>query len=300
MDTNKSYTINDLADWGFDGKSLAVIGHPIKHSLSPIMHNALINSLSNRNDEYKDWAYFKFDIQPDHLQQALKLFYEKNFLGLNLTVPHKVMALDFTKVISNEAINVGAINTLKWTQSGYEGFNTDGYGLSRAIINDFDLNLENNNILIIGAGGAARAAVVESLNNSCDSIFIKNRSSERLDALLNDIIHLDPNKKISRFESETILPSNGVVINATSIGLNQDDPIPIDFNLIPQSWAIYDMVYSPSETNLVKQAKQLGYQASMGLSMLSFQGAKSFEIWAEETFDHALMLNYLDEHIKNI
>ena len=121
MDTDKTYSYSDLEKWDFSGTALAVIGQPIQHSLSPTMHNALIRSLSERELSFSKWAYFKFEIDPNILSEALELFHSKKFLGLNLTLPHKVLALDSVKSVSESAKNIGAINTLKWTPSGYVG-----------------------------------------------------------------------------------------------------------------------------------------------------------------------------------
>ena len=141
---------------GFFGTALAVIGQPIKHSLSPIMQNAAIERLSQEDKQFEGWAYFRFEIDPKDLPEALELFHQKRFFGLNLTVPHKVIALDLLGEITDSAKAIGAVNTLKWTDSGYEGFNTDGYGMSKGIEEGVGINLKESSVLILGAGGAAR------------------------------------------------------------------------------------------------------------------------------------------------
>ena len=115
MDTEKIYTLADLKVWDFPGTALAVIGQPIKHSLSPIMQNAAIERLSQEDKQFEEWAYFCFEIDPKDLPEALELFHQKRFFGLNLTVPHKVIALDLLGEITDFAKAIGAVNTLKWT-----------------------------------------------------------------------------------------------------------------------------------------------------------------------------------------
>ena len=190
MNTEKTYTLADLKVWDYPGTALAVVGKPIKHSLSPVMHNAAIGQLAQRNLKYKKWGYFRFDIHPKDLPEALELFFQKRFLGLNLTVPHKVIAMDFLKFFSDSARAIGAVNTLKWTAPGYEGFNTDGYGLLKGIEQGLAKSLNGSNILILGAGGAARAAVVKCLSQNAASIRILNRSKDRLDLMCSSLSNM--------------------------------------------------------------------------------------------------------------
>lgn len=292
MDTEKTYTLADLKVWDYSGTALAVIGQPIKHSLSPIMHNAAIAQLSESDPQYKEWAYFRFEIDPEDLPEALELFYQKRFLGLNLTVPHKVMAIDLLKVISDSARAIGAVNTLKWTASGYEGFNTDGYGMSKGIEQGLGKGLNGSDVLILGAGGAARAAVVECLSQNAASIRILNRSKDRLDAMLlslSDLKGFECILPIQAKEDLSNLTETGICINATSLGLNEKDPLPLDVAFLTPQWAVYDMVYNPQETKLFIEAQRLGCAVKTGLSMLVHQGAKALEIWTGRQIDAQIM-----------
>ena len=128
MDTEKIYTLQDLETTEFSGTPLAVIGHPIQHSVSPAMHNAALAQLRETDSRFIDWAYYRFDIAPEDFAQALALFHKRCFLGLNLTIPHKVQVLDLIQDVSPDAQSMGAVNTLVWNELGYDGFNTDGYG----------------------------------------------------------------------------------------------------------------------------------------------------------------------------
>ena len=292
MDTDKTYSYSDLEKWDFSGTALAVIGQPIQHSLSPTMQNALIRSLSEREPSFSKWAYFKFEIDPNMLSEALQLFHSKKFLGLNLTLPHKVLALDSVKAVSESAKNIGAINTLKWTPSGYVGYNTDGYGLEMGIKSALGVGLNNANVLILGAGGAARAAVVQALKQGARSIYIRNRSKNRLNELMNGLSGLAGFHKIQPIETTEALaelPEQGICINATSLGLKAEDPLPLDLTLMPAEWSVYDMVYNPKETQLTKQATEQNRMQSTGLGMLVHQGARAFELWSEKKVDALIM-----------
>lgn len=292
MNTEKIYSLNDLKVWDYPGTALAVIGKPIKHSLSPIMHNAAFEQLSDNDNRFKEWAYFRFEIDPKDLPEALELFYEKRFLGLNLTVPYKVMVLDLLKTISNSAKAIGAVNTLKWTAHGYEGFNTDGYGMSKGIEQGLGKSLNGNHILILGAGGAARAAVVECLFQKAASIRIINRTKNRLHEMLTSLSEFKGFESIIPLEAKADLanlPEMGICINATSLGLNQNDPLPLDMAFLSSQWIVYDMIYNPQKTQLFIEAKKLGCAAETGLGMLVHQGAKALEIWTEQKVDAQIM-----------
>lgn len=292
MDTHKIYSIEDLKHWDYSGTALAVVGQPITHSLSPIMHNAALAQLKETQKQFSDWAYFRFEIDPTMLAQALELFHAKNFLGLNLTVPHKVIALDTVKEITQAAQSMGAVNTLKWTHSGYQGSNTDGYGLQMGIREGLDQELKDNDIVISGAGGAARAAIVQCLNQGCRSVSILNRSKERLDRMVSDLAGVEGHEKIKTLNTDAELnelSAKGLYINATSLGLTPGDGLPIDLDQLPNQWALYDMVYNPLETKLVATGRAQGRGAATGLGMLVHQGAKALEGWTGTAIDSGIM-----------
>lgn len=294
MDTEKIYRLKDLSNWEFAGTAFAVIGQPIRHSLSPVMHNAVLQSAAESNLSIKDGSYFRFEIDPNDLTQALRLFYEKGFYGLNLTVPHKVMALDLISSVSEEARAIGAVNTLKWSESGYMGYNTDGYGMRVGIAHSLKAELKSNTVLILGAGGAARAAAVECLKQKARSIWMLNRTQDRLEALLQSLSHLEGFDRLVPLVSSdpkalSLLEAEGICINATSLGLGIQDPLPVDLEQLPLNWKVYDMVYNPPETALYRAARAQGRSAATGLSMLVYQGAKAMELWSGQTVDPQCM-----------
>jgi shikimate dehydrogenase len=291
-------TLDDLSTWSRSGHSLAVIGHPIKHSISPAMHNAALAELVKSDPRFADWKYVRFDIPPEQLADALRLFHAKGFHGLNLTVPHKVIAynelnltmsatqpdsLAATHIVERAAQPIGAVNTLLRTTSGWHGHNTDGYGLATAVKESLGRDLSDSHVILLGAGGAARGAAVECLQHACASLWIANRTKLNLDALLIDLAPLAGKIPLHGFDPQeppTGLPADALVINATSAGMKPDDALPIDLAKLPRPSGVYDMIYNPPETRLLAQARALGLPAANGLSMLVHQGAKALEIWA--------------------
>lgn len=271
-------TLRDLDGWHFAGTALAVLGHPIGHSLSPRMHNAALAALARKDSQYGTWRYFRFDIDPADLPVALPLFHARGFHGLNLTVPHKVIALPLLRSIDPLAKAAGAANTLVREPAGWHGRNTDGYGLAAALRETLGLELRGANVLLLGAGGAARGAAVECLQSGCASLAIANRTPQNLAALIHELTPLAHGVPLAAFAPAN-LPAGTVVVNATSSGLKPGDPAPVDLAQLPRPSAVFDMVYNPAETPLLRQARALAIPAANGLAMLVHQGAKALEHW---------------------
>ena len=276
-------TLRDLEFWSRAGTSLAVLGHPIKHSISPAMHNAALGELARTDPRFTDWKYFKFEVHPDDLPRALELLHARRFRGVNLTVPHKVIALDRVAEVDSAARPVGAVNTLRWAPQGWQGFNTDGYGLAGAIRETLGRSLAGAAVILLGAGGAARGAAVECLQQGCASLAIANRTRGNLDALLAILAPVArgiPVRGFSPAAPPAGLPASALVINATSAGLHEGDPVPINLSTLPFPAAVFDMIYNPPVTPLLKAAATLGLPTANGLAMLVHQGAKALEIWS--------------------
>ncbi|MGB0743763.1 MAG: shikimate dehydrogenase family protein [Opitutales bacterium] len=294
LDTEFTYTVEDLGKFEFSSTSLAVIGHPVQHSVSPAMHNAAIANLQLADSRFNDWAYYRFDVPPEEFAAAVPLFYEHNFLGLNLTIPHKVQAMDLIRGVSPDAERMGAVNTLVWNGFGYDGFNTDGYGLKRGLQEDLGFELEGGTIILLGSGGAARAAAVQCVLDGCAKLYVGNRTPSRLNGLM-DVVHAmrggDCAEAFALDAAPKELPDRGVLINATSLGLRADDSAPFDLSLLPDGWKVYDMIYNPAKTTLLKNASARGLDAANGLSMLVHQGVRSLEIWSHAEVDASSMMS---------
>ena len=307
------FTLEDLHHAKFARVPLAVVGHPVAHSLSPRMHNAALAALAREDSGWSatsgragqsrhsgqnavgaarpevalhplaDWHYDKFDIAPEMLAVALDAFAERGFLGLNLTVPHKVLAISLIEEIDPAARAAGAVNTLLRTATGWKGFNTDGYGLAIGVQENLGYELGGRSVILLGSGGAARGAAVECLARGCASLAIGGRTAATRDALLADLRPLAgllPLRGFDLASPPSDLPAGALVINATSAGLKVSEPPPIDLRLIGYPAGIYDMIYNPPQTSLLAAAAELGLQGANGLSMLVHQGARAFEIWS--------------------
>ena len=287
-----TFTLDDLAGWSHEGTALAVLGHPIRHSVSPAMHNAALAAMARVEPGFSAWKYFRFDVPPERLAEALPRFHAAGFHGLNLTVPHKILAFALIKEIDADAVAIGAVNTLHRTADGWHGYNTDGYGLATALRTDLGVTLTGADVVLLGAGGAARGAAVECLRRSCASLWIANRTRANLDALLATLRPLAGATMLQAFDPAAMpdrLPANVVVINATSAGLRAGEPAPMDLHRLPPGAKVYDMVYNPPQTALLRAAAALGWPHANGLSMLVHQGARSLEIWTGASVPVAVM-----------
>jgi shikimate dehydrogenase len=286
------HTLADLSAWSFSGVALAVIGHPIAHSLSPVIHNAALAELARTQPRFRDWRYFKFDIAPADLPAGLAAFHRLNFHGLNLTVPHKSLVMDHLTKSDAFVRAAGAANTLVYFEDGWHGANTDGYGLTTSLQQELAASLAGANVILLGAGGAARGAAVECLRARCTTLWIGNRTATTLTTLLDELAPLAGSTELHGFDltrPATGLPTDAIVINATSLGLGSSDPAPIDLKLLPRPKAVFDMIYRPAQTALLRQAAELGLAQANGLSMLVHQGARSLEIWTGTTVPVAVM-----------
>ncbi len=276
-------TLDDEASWPEAGTRLAVLGHPVAHSLSPAIHNAALSDLAASDPRFRRWRYFRIDVPPARLGEALERLHARGFAGLNLTVPHKVLAFALVRETAPEAAPLEAVNTLIRRSDGWRGDNTDGYGLAAALAADLGVQLAGTPVILLGAGGAARGAAVECLRRGCAALWIANRSPGRLDELLRLLRPLAAAIPVHGFDPQSPpsdLPGDAVVINATSAGLRAGDPPPIDLDRLPRPAALFDMIYNPPQTGLLRQAASRAMPHANGLSMLVHQGARSLELWS--------------------
>jgi shikimate dehydrogenase len=273
----------------------AVFGHPIKHSASPAMQNAGIAALG------LNWRYLAFEVQPTHLGEAIAGAKRMGFVGLNLTVPHKLLAVEMVDVLDDSAKTWGAVNTIRFEPDASgticaRGFNTDADAITRSLREDLGVELRGAKVLLLGAGGAGRVAALKLAADGVGELHLVNRTAARAAALADEIRGRRPEVKV-----EIGYPGAQVdlVLNATSLGLKPDDAIPFaaDRFSLRQTRAVYDMVYRPAETPLLKAAKSAGCRTANGLGMLLYQGAKALEIWSGQPAPTEIMRQAL---IKNV
>lgn len=281
---NTIYTLKDLKKWRTsESPSLGIIGCPIHHSLSHIMHNTALAVLRKHHPQFALWNYYRLHITPEELPEALELFYQNNFIGLNITTPHKSAVIPLLKTIDTDAKSMNSVNTLIRTDSGYHGLSTDNYGLKKALQEALNTELENADVILIGAGGAAKAAAFLTLQSKAKSLWILNRTARNLRQLIATLPD-SPDTAIHSSNLQDIpknIPSTGILIHATTLGLQPNDPLPIDLSFFDSSLKIFDMIYNPPETPLLLAAKASNMLCANGLSMLVHQGAQALRTWTQ-------------------
>ena len=265
---------------------LAVLGSPVGHSLSPAMHNAALEALGSAV------RYAKIECPPEHLAEAVDAARRADFLGLNLTIPHKFEALKLCTELDDTARQLGAVNTLLFDGTRTAGFNTDGPGLVRAIREVFSFDLRDLRVMVLGAGGGAgSAAALQCALEKCPRLVLVNRTDNKAHDIAQratQLLHTDrlegpedPVTVIPLEESDLReqLTRTDLVINATSLGMKRTDPRLIPAAILTPDLMVYDMVYRPAVTRLLEDAKNAGARTANGLSLLLHQGALSLEIW---------------------
>ncbi len=271
-----------------------ILGFPCQHSLSPLMHNAAFAYLKI-NAEYKI-----FEKRPQDLKDFITALSQNDICGLNITVPYKEKVIPFLNTVSPEAELIGAVNTLKVSANRLAGFNTDGAGFLKHLTEDLKFNPENKNIAILGAGGASRAVSLYLAQGRPKSISIYDIDKTKLSAL---VAHLKGNSEGSEIKSagsieELHIPDADLLVNATPVGMKESDPVLVDGNLLKSDLLVYDLIYNPKETKLLKSAKEKGARISNGLGMLLYQGVLAFEIWTGQSAPIEVMRQALKEGVK--
>jgi shikimate dehydrogenase len=275
-------------------KLLGVIGHPIEHSLSPIMHNAALAALHLEHPEL-NFVYLPFAIRPEDLATAVAGFRAISLQGFNVTIPHKQAIIPLLSEVSPLAQAIGAVNTVWATPQGWGGTNTDVLGFL-APLRSLQRDWHSVNVVILGHGGAARAVVAAAAELGCARVHVVGRNRERLQLFQQSWLESLPglNLQINLWEDlPHLLPSTQLVVNTTPLGMAPAvDQTPIDTKgmaLLPAEAIVYDLVYTPNPTLLLVFAKQRGLVAIDGLEMLVQQGAAAFELWLQQPAPIAVM-----------
>lgn len=281
------YTLADLKNWR-DVKPpvrLGVLGDPVEHSLSPQMQNAALKQSKI------EMQYARFRISSNDLRDALESIRKLEFAGMNLTIPHKVAALEFLDSADDNVKRIGATNVIKIENGKLRGFNTDGRGFARAVREEFSVDLRDLRILVLGAGGAARAIALQCAKENCERLVIANGTFEKGQKLADSLRDFFSGPKVfgpvPRLQAipweerafQFQIANVDLVVNATPVGLNRGDASPIPARLLAPHVMVYDTIYSDKRTPLVAAAIEAGARRANGLSMLLHQGALAFEIW---------------------
>ncbi len=281
-------------------KILGLIGHPIKHSYSPYIHNLTAELLGF------DCIYLPFDVPASDLRNALRGMTALDILGFNITIPHKESIIQFLNEISEEASIIGSVNTIVNDHGKLTGYNTDVNGVFETLI-PYNEEINGEVITIVGAGGSARAVIYTLIRHFKPKVInLINRTLQRAESLRE---YFSEKMKFDSFNTFELFPpvlvdvlkNSKLIINATSIGMHPDiDDTLTEINKsFNENQIIFDLVYNPTETKLLKIASKQGALTINGIKMLVLQAAKSFDLWTEQTMPTEKIEKALQLYIKN-
>lgn len=271
-----------------------IIGRPIGHTLSPVIHN-MISEAMGINAVYVPFA------AGDDLDSVVKGLYSLGVKGINVTVPFKTEVIKRLYAVDDLAGRIGAVNTLKYTEEGYYGYNTDILGLSREL-EEAGISLKKKDVIILGAGGAARAVAFMCAGMDPASVTIANRTVAKAKDILNDLSGYAVGLKtsaISMDELNSITDTDLIVFQCTNVGLSprDDECVTDDREFYSKVYAGIDLIYKPAETMFMKYVKESGGRAYNGLKMLIYQAVSAYEIWNEVTVP-ADLINRIEREFK--
>jgi|SRR5262249_12411776 len=292
METTDRYTLADLERWSEISRDvdppirLGVFGDPVAHSLSPQMHNAALRAFEIK------MQYVRFHIRAEELRSALCFLRELDFVGINLTVPHKIAGLTQVDLADESAHRCSAVNTIRLHENKLIGSNTDGEGFSRAVRSEFSIDLRDLRVMILGAGGGTGQAIAwQCALENCERLILVNRTPAKTSAIVERLrsFFVEPRVlgPVARLEAvrwdeaavRAQLADVDLIVNATPLGMNSSDPAPIPARLLLPHHIVFDCVYRPSKTALLRAADEAGARGANGSSMLLHQGALAFSIW---------------------
>ncbi|MGD1806557.1 shikimate dehydrogenase [Dapis sp. BLCC M126] len=289
-------------------KLLGVIGYPVEHSLSPLMHNAAIQAINNQQNQQNqqnliDYVYLPFPIKPEDLNTAIAGFSAIGVQGFSITIPHKQAIIPLLSEVSDIAQAVGAVNTVYKINKGWAGTNTDVVGFL-APLQTYNWNWHQKVAVILGNGGAARAVVAGCAQLGFAEIHVVGRSEDKLTAFQQSWVNspLPANLIIHKWdELSSLIPQADLLVNTTPVGMYPHiDRSPVDeamFESLSPGTIVYDLIYIPNPTKFLRQAQVRGAIAIDGLEMLVQQGATALELWLQQSVPLDIMRDSLRQHL---
>jgi shikimate dehydrogenase len=263
-------------------KIIGIFGDPVAHTLSPVVQNAAFASLG------LDFVYLPFHVRPAQLKEAVEGVRAFHMAGVNITIPHKVEVMRYLDTVEPHARDIGAVNTVVNIDGRLVGHNTDGAGFLKSLMEETGFTPRGARVLVVGAGGAARAVLYSILSEHPASVIILNRTHEKATALVKEFGARFPQTDLrggghsvpgGLADMEKAAASVDLVVNATSLGMEGNPELEFPIDALPTRAIVSDIVYSPLETGLLKRARARGLAVHNGLSMLIGQGAIGFELW---------------------
>ncbi|OIJ16663.1 shikimate dehydrogenase [Anaerobacillus alkalilacustris] len=254
-------------------KLYGIIGYPIGHSMSPLMHNDAFLQLGLNG------YYHAFNVREDQLKETIAAFRLLNVSGFNVTIPHKVSIMEYLDEVDAEAKQIGAVNTVVNVDGRLIGYNTDGKGYLKSLLEVIVKPLEESTVLVIGAGGAARGVVSALMNYGVAQLMIANRTDEKATQIKND--YGQKNIEVISFEeAESNIGVFDILINTTSVGMSPNiENIPLSVEKIKQNVVLSDLIYNPLKTRWLQLGEEKGAIIHNGVGMFVEQGALAFQKW---------------------
>lgn len=258
-------------------RTCGLIGNPVEHTLSPLIHNYLADKMD------KNMVYVPFMVEEGRLEDAVKGAFGLNILGCNVTVPYKNAVIPYLAEVDEPAAKMGSVNTLVRTQTGYKGYNTDMTGLYRAMCSD-GVSIEGEQVVVLGAGGVGRAVAFMCAAKGAEKVWLLNRTLDKAQTVAEEVNHAEKRQCVCALAIDEYgkLPDRKyLVIQSTSVGLypHVNNAVITDDTFYQKVKAGYDLIYRPWETRFMKLVKAQGAPAYNGLKMLLYQGVEAFEMW---------------------
>lgn len=271
----------------------AVLGHPVGHSLSPVMHNASISSLG------MDAIYLAFDVHPDELMSVLPAMQKMGFKGVNLTVPLKEVAFNGITDLDESARTLGAVNTVEFQADGsMRGHNTDGTGFLTAIQESFGTGIAGLDVFVLGTGGAGRAVAITCAKAGAGSVTLADADKSRTKRVAAEISAASACRvEICEGDIREASLDAGLVIQATPVGMKPDERPLLSSEAFRKGQLVYDLIYMYPQTAFMQAAASAGAKSANGLNMLLHQGAAAFKIWTSVNPDINAMRRALEDSV---
>jgi shikimate dehydrogenase len=259
-----------------DTKVYSVIGNPVKHSKSPNMHNAAFKALRING------CYVALEPAHSDLDKICSLIRTGVISGSNVTIPFKESVVEFVDILTEEASKIGSVNTLYSKDGKLVGHNTDGLGFEKSLFTDFGFEPDGKKAVVLGAGGASKAVTAKLCQAGLESLHIFDIDKDRARELKGHIEKFAYNASVELLNPEQVdsfSENSDLIVNCTPIGMSEDDPLLVSKDVFSQNQYIYDLVYTPALTKLLRAAQESGAKTLNGMDMLAYQGAESFSVW---------------------
>ncbi|TMW73887.1 shikimate dehydrogenase [Alteribacter natronophilus] len=271
---------------------MGVFGHPVAHSMSPVMHQAALRELN------LEGSYEAYDIAPDELKEGIESVRSEGYRGINITLPHKVAVMEYLDHVSEEAQAIGAVNTVVNEDGKLTGYNTDGQGFLESVLERTG-DLPDKRVLIIGAGGAARAVSVSFARHGVEELVITNRTLSKAREIAERCRQWCEVRVLPATMAQAAFTGFDLIVNTTPIGMFPDtDRMPMSLETVRRNALVCDLIYNPERTRWLSEAEKRGAKTLNGIGMFVNQGALALEMWTGKKAPRIAMEKAVVEELK--